>query len=266
MMAIPKVSNLRLSLICPCAAVLALAILAPEAKCQVQNDGSCRPLHAPDPANFSGLTFTAVGDLITANGAPSSGVKPTKGGSVGIGKALLPQPRNGEDKDSCETPGRRWTLLVETNFLYNQSNLQPAAITQAIEMNPQTTGLIGAVSGKAKYFSWTVGPTFQVLLSNQVRAYFFGGSGWFRRTLDFTGASTEGPLLQAGAPLVFGQGGNSLAVDGGAGVDFGRSRASRTDNQPRLSDIRFYVEFRAIRGLAINHGSFLLPVSAGIRW
>ncbi|MGA2134327.1 MAG: hypothetical protein ABSH50_18710, partial [Bryobacteraceae bacterium] len=83
MMAIPKVSNLRLSLICPCAAVLALAILAPEAKCQVQNDGSCRPLHAPDPANFSGLTFTAVGDLITANGAPSSGVKPTKGGSVG---------------------------------------------------------------------------------------------------------------------------------------------------------------------------------------
>src|ERR1035437_7745811 len=51
--------------------------------------------------------------------------------------------------------------------------------------------------------------------SGSVRAYVFGGYGWLQRSLDFTGASTQGSLLQPTNSGVFGSGGNSGAFDVG---------------------------------------------------
>ncbi len=242
------------------AALLALVVLAGPANGQPDGHGDCKDVDHLKPANFSSFTFHAVGDL-TVNGEPSSYVKQSKGGQIGVGHGW-PKPER-KMEDACKLPIRRWTFLVETNFLYNQSALEHQGVVQAILMNPQNVEIIGAVSGTARYLSWTLDPTFEVLLSDNVRVYFFGGSGWFRRTIDFTAAASEGTLLQASAPGVFGQDGNSAVVDGGFGFDVGRSRV---DKHPRLSDFRFYWEVRAIHGLAINHGSTLVPVSAGIRW
>jgi hypothetical protein len=125
-------------------------------------------------------------------------------------------------------------------------------------LNPTNVGLLQATSGKAKYDALTFEPMYRAPFGERKRfnAYLFGGFGWFRRDLEFTGNSGQGSLLQPGSPSVFGRGGNSGAVDGGAGIDV------------RLPRRRWkvYVEVRAVHGLAVNHETTLVPVSAGLRW
>jgi len=244
-----------------CATVLAAVMLIPAAKAQPDQRGGCTPHDPLSTANFSSLTFFAAGDL-TANGGPSSGLDRARGGEAGLGRAILAQPRE-RRQDACYTPIRPWTVLIQSNFLYNQSGVERSAIQQAVVTNPENVSLVGAVSGKGKFYSWTLDPTLQVLTTNYGRLYLFGGAGWFRRTIEFTGLPSEGSLIQTSNPSIFGHGGNSVGVDAGFGMDWGRPRQR---DMTRLSDLRFYFEVRWVRGLAINQGTTLVPVSAGIRW
>lgn len=245
------------------AAVLTVVILSPAARSQPDRKGDCK--HHQQllaPANLSSLSLYGTGDL-SVNQHPSPGVKQSNGGEVGMAYAVLSRPEE-EMREACRVPLRRpWTILVGTNFLYNESGLEASAIQQTIVSNPQNVSLLGVTSGKAKFYSWTAGPTFQWLTTNYTRTYFFVGAGWFRRTVEFTGAPSEGSLIQASNPGIFGHGGNSAGVDAGFGMDFGRPREA---DKKRVSDIRFYFELRWIRGLAVNQGTTLIPVSAGIRW
>jgi hypothetical protein len=142
--------------------------------------------------------------------------------------------------------------------MFVRSGIDPSSLQQAIILNPQNPVLLSATSGKATFLTTTLDPTLQRALSRNVVLYFLGGFGWFRRTIDFTGVSTEGKLLQPNSPAVYAQAANSGVADAGFGVNI---RLSKQRAVPNL-----FVEGRVLRGLAINGGTTLVPVSAGIRW
>jgi hypothetical protein len=152
---------------------------------------------------------------------------------------------------------RRRLLYLNANFMFGQLAIKPSALQLAQSLNPTDVGLLEATSGRAKFYATTLDPTFRFRINDggSVSGYFFGGFGWFRRSLEFTGVSGEGSLLQPSSPVVFGSGGNSGAYDAGGGIDFTLRRG-----------LTPYVEVRLIHGVAINSASTLLPISAGIRW
>ncbi len=167
---------------------------------------------------------------------------------AGAGFALTPRP----------APGHQWSLFLTADFMFDQLGIQAAALQQARLSNPTDIGLLEATSGKAKFYSTTLDPTFRFRVSRAVNVYAFGGFGWFRRNLEFMGTSGQGILLQPGSPAVFGSGGNSGAYDAGAGVNFRLPRA--------LGGLMLYAEARVVHGLAVNNATTLVPISAGIRW
>jgi hypothetical protein len=154
----------------------------------------------------------------------------------------------------CSTKSKRFFLGV--NFLFDQLAAKEQALLAAQALNPTDIGLLQATGAKATYLSATLEPTYRVAAGDRVTVYFFGGFGWFRRSLEFTGNSNAGALLQPGGPAVFGSGGDSGAFDAGAGTDF----------RPSKGRFTVYLEFRYLHGLALNHETTLIPLSAGFRW
>ena len=154
----------------------------------------------------------------------------------------------------CSSKSKRFFLGV--NFLFDQLAAKKLAVTDAQALNPTNIGLLQATGGKAKYYSTTLEPTFRQSAGDRLTVYFFGGFGWFRRSLEFTGNAGFGALLQPGGPAVFGSGGNSGAFDAGAGADV----------RPSKGRFTVYLEFRYLHGLALNHETTLIPLSAGFRW
>jgi hypothetical protein len=167
---------------------------------------------------------------------------------AGGGFALTPPPAQ----------GHKWSLFLTANFMFDQMGIKQTALQQARVMNPTDIGLLEATSGKAKFYSTTLDPTFRIPVRGRFSLYLFAGFGWFRRDLEFTGSSSQGALLQPGSPVVFGNGGNSGAYDAGAGVDVRLPRA--------LGGLMFYAEARVLHGLAVNNATTLVPISAGLRW
>ena len=92
---------------------------------------------------------------------------------------------------------------------------------------------------------------------NHGELYAFGGFGFLRRTLELTGVSSIGTLLQPGNPVVFSSGSNSGAFDAGGGFNWRFSK---------LGGLGFYAEAKVVRGLAINSGTTLVPISFGVRF
>jgi hypothetical protein len=124
---------------------------------------------------------------------------------AGGGFALTPPPAQ----------GHKWSLFLTANFMFDQMGIKQTALQQARVMNPTDIGLLEATSGKAKFYSTTLDPTFRIPVRGRFSLYLFAGFGWFRRDLEFTGSSSQGALLQPGSPVVFGNGGNSGAYDAG---------------------------------------------------
>jgi hypothetical protein len=147
---------------------------------------------------------------------------------------------------------------LKGNFNFDQSDIKSSALQQAILLNPQNTSLLSATSGKAKFYFTTLDPTVRIAMAGHFSAYFLGGFGWLRRTIEFTGVSSQGGLLQPNGPAVFGPSGNSGVVDAGAGIDRGLKRDG--------GGFKIYIEARVIHGLANNSGTTLIPLSAGVRW
>jgi len=153
---------------------------------------------------------------------------------------------------------RNWRFYLTANFMLDELRINPEALQHAKTYNPTDIGLLAASSGRAKFFAATLDPTIRVRAGDHATWYFFGGFGWFRRSLEFTGASIEGTLLQPNNPVVFGTGGNSGAYELGGGINFKVSQ--------RLGRMTPYAEARYVHGLAINSATSLVPFSLGVRW
>jgi hypothetical protein len=218
-----------------CGFILCLAVIwGGPAKCLAQ-DG------------YHSCTLNAGGGWAPVWGKEQSSLNRGWNFHAGGGFAVTPRP----------APGHKWSLFITANFMFDQLGIKQTALQQARILNPTNIGLLEANSGRAKYYSTTLDPTFRFPVPGAVSVYVFGGFGWLRRNLEFTGASAQGALLQPGSPVVFGNGGNSGAYDAGAGIDF----------RPRkLGGLMFYTEARVLHGLAINNATTLVPISAGIRW
>jgi hypothetical protein len=146
-------------------------------------------------------------------------------------------------------------MLVNVNFLFDQLAIKQSALQQAAVLNPTNLGLQEATSGRAKFYATTLDPMFRYWISPKVNVHVFGGFGWFRRTLEFTGVSDQGSLLQPSSPVVFGSGGSSGGYDAGGGVDFALPFG-----------LMLYTDVRVVHGISINSSATLVPISAGIRW
>ena len=214
----------------------AAAILAIPKKCLAQDD-----------ATFHSCTVNAGGGWSPVHGTEQSNLNRGWNFHAGGGFAVTPRP----------APGHNWSLFITANFMFDQLPVKPAALQQARTLDPQNIALQQASSAKANFYSTTLDPTLR-FPARWGNVYAFGGFGWFRRSLAFTGGSSQGTLLQPGSPSVFGSGGNSGAFDAGVGVNVRPSR--------RTGGLMLYAEVRVLHGLAINHETMLVPVSFGVRW
>lgn len=152
---------------------------------------------------------------------------------------------------------RNWSAFLTGTFLFDQLDIKQSALQLARTLNPTNIGLLEATAGKAKFNSATLDLIFRFPVKDPVAFYAFGGFGWLRRDLNFTGVSGEGALLQPGGPTVFGSGGDSGAFDAGGGINV---------RIPHAKGFAIYLEARVLHGLAVNHETTLLPISAGFRW
>jgi hypothetical protein len=177
---------------------------------------------------------------------------------AGAGFSVWHTPSPEFENGKLRPARRRTSLFIVGNFMFDRSGIKASAIQQAILMNPQNTALLGATSGKAKFYSATLDLMLRRQLSGSVGAYWLAGFGWLQRSLAFNGVSLQGGLIQPTYPAVFGPSGNSGVFDAAGGVDWkvcGKGEG-----------LRAFVEVRLLRGLAINSGTTLVPLSAGLRW
>jgi hypothetical protein len=157
--------------------------------------------------------------------------------------------------DDAENPTvRHWNVFVKGEFMYGQSDLTELAVQQIINSNPQNPSLLSATTGKGKFYSTTLGPRVQYS-RRWFSVYGQGGLGWLRRSIDLTGMTTAGTVLQPNSPLVFVRSGNSGALQGTLGIAAGGK------------GVRAFVDIGLLQGFAINHGTMLAPIlSGGVRW
>jgi hypothetical protein len=142
------------------------------------------------------------------------------------------------------------------NFLFEHLGVTESALAQTAALNPTSVGLLQATSAHAKFYSLTLDPTVRVVHAEKADVYAFGGFGWLRRSLQFTGPSTTGPLLEPVGTTVFGSGGDSGGFDFGAGVNY----------RLRKRGPAVYGEVRFIHGISSNSSTILVPLSFGVRW
>lgn len=224
----------------PTAAFIALGvavILGVPAQCLAQDD-----------AAFHSCTLNLGGGWAPVSGSDANSLDAGWNFQAGGGFALTSGP----------APSHRWSAFITANFMFDRLGVSSAALQQARNLNPTNIGLLEANSARAKFFSTTLDPTFRFPVAKAVSIYAFAGFGWFRRSLEFTGVSNQGVLLQPGGPAVFSSGGNSGAYDAGLGANLRLPR--------RTGGLMLYAEARVLHGLAINRATTLVPVSVGIRW
>jgi hypothetical protein len=149
-------------------------------------------------------------------------------------------------------PHPRLALYLTANFMYDRLT----ATGSAVKMSNVT----GASSAHGSFSAVTFDPTvrYQFFKGNIVKSsvYFSGGYGWFRRGVAIDGPGTE-TLNQSSTSTLEKLTANSGALDAGVGVNFGITKRGA---------LMVYAEARAYRGLAINSGTTLVPVSVGVRW
>jgi len=148
--------------------------------------------------------------------------------------------------------GNRW--YVTGNFMYEKFRANAAALNAAKAANP--TQLANATSAHGGFTTVTLDPTFRHAFSRRYGMYMSGGFGWLRRGIGFNGAS-PGTLLQSGSISLDRVASNSGVFDLGGGLNFAPKQ---------LGGFMLFAEARVYRGLAINNGSTLVPLSVGIRW
>ncbi len=151
-------------------------------------------------------------------------------------------------------PGHGVDLFITVNYMYEKLHATGAALAQAKAANP--TRLASAVSAHGTFSAVTLDPTVRFPVDHRISLYVVGGFGWFRRGVGFNGANPA-TLTQSNGVTLDRLAANSGAFDLGAGANFGPRR---------IGGLMLFVEARVYRGLAVNSGTTLVPLSVGVRW
>ena len=204
------------------------------------------------PEDLPGVVLQGAFGYAPVQGNDGRNIYGAKSLQAGAGMVLTSLPA-----ERClpkdRIPHVRW--LLNFNFLYSGHNANPQLAKTAFASNPLYPALLAATNAKADYYAGAIEPTIRFVPGPTFGAYAFAGVGWMRRTIDFTGPGTEGPLQQAGNVQIFSQAADSASCDAGLGVDWAFHRRWR-----------LFVEARVIQGLAVNGKSRLIPLEFGIRW
>lgn len=142
---------------------------------------------------------------------------------------------------------------VTGDYLFTKVNAAAAAVTAAVNTEPQLTG---ATAARATYSAATleIGP--RIRLNTRLNLYGAIGFGWLRREIGFTGANPN-TLLASSDPTLGRLSSNSGVFDAAVGANY---------SPKRFHGLGVFAEARVYHGLAINTSTTLVPISAGIRW
>jgi hypothetical protein len=200
---------------------------------------------AQAPAEDHSCTLNAAGGFAAPFGKDGSNFNTGGiGFQAGGGFAVTPSVK----------PLKGVVLFLTANYAYDRLQATAAALLEAQKAGP--TQLTGATSAHGSFSAVTFDPTLRYPLTRRTSLYLSGGFGWFRREVSFNGAN-PGALLAPGSVSLDRAATNSGAIDAGGGVNFGLT--------PR-GGVMFYAEARIYRGLAVNSGTTLVPLSFGVRW
>lgn len=165
------------------------------------------------------------------------------GFQAGGGFAVTPPPRLGSG----------WQWYVTSNYLYDRFKANAHALALAVAANPQ---LQNATAAHGDFSSVTLDVNPRLEFRGRYSVYAIGGFGWLRRGVNFNGAN-PGTLLQSSGPSLDRLSSNSGVFDLGVGIN----------TKPRIfHGLMLFGEVRVYRGLAVNNGSTLVPISLGVRW
>jgi Outer membrane protein beta-barrel domain len=143
------------------------------------------------------------------------------------------------------------SFALTGNFLLDEPGVSKEALPATVTVNGAPATVSG---GQARFYSVTFDPELRVYARKHFNVYVLAGFGWFRRSIEYTGAATS-TLTHPGDMKLESVSADSGAMNFGAGLNFGAIRG-----------FRLYAEARYLRGLAVNRESTLIPVIFGIRW
>lgn len=199
---------------------------------------------AQEPPRDHSCTAHAAGIFAIPEGSDGRNFdKEGWGFQAGGGVAVRPAPAF----------GRGWEWYITGNYLYDRFNANANALALAKSANSSLTNATAAHGGFS-VVTVDLNPRFGFNETHNL--YAIGGIGWLRRAISFNGANPS-TLLQSNGPSLDRLASNSGVVDLGVGVSSG----------PRaFHGVMLFGEARVYRGLAINGGSTLVPISVGVRW
>lgn len=151
-------------------------------------------------------------------------------------------------------PGRGNSYYITANFMFEKFRATGAALDLAKTFNPMQ--LANATSAHGAFSAVTLDPSARHAFNRRTSVYGLGGFGWLRRGVAFNGANPA-TLLQSNGITLDRLASNSGVFDLGGGANFGLSKNG---------GLMLFAEARIYRGLAINSGTTLVPISLGIRW
>ena len=151
-------------------------------------------------------------------------------------------------------PGHGNDYFITANFMYEKFSATAAALLTAQKLNP--TQLANATSAHGNFSAVTLDPTVRHPFNRRFSLYALGGFGWFRRGVGFNGANPA-TLIQSNGATLDRLAASSGVFDIGGGANIGLSKNG---------GIMLFAEARIYRGLAINSGTTLVPLSFGVRW
>ncbi|MGD0581005.1 MAG: hypothetical protein ABSC08_19030, partial [Bryobacteraceae bacterium] len=141
---------------------------------------------AQDPPQDHSCTAYAAVEYTTPHGRDGSNFTHGGGFQAGGGFAVT---RPAE-------PGKGVELYITVGFMYNRLAATGPALAQAIASDT-THQLASATSAHGSFEATTLDPTVNYHISRRFGVYGFGGFGWFRRGVEFSGAHPS-TLIQSG--------------------------------------------------------------------
>lgn len=152
-------------------------------------------------------------------------------------------------------PAKQPSLFLTANYMYDHLRATDKALGAAIATGGKP--LASATSAHGNFSTVTLDVTARFPITLRTSVYALGGFGWLSRQVDFQGVGDAGTLLQSSGSTLRQLSANSGVYDAGVGVNFGLTHTG---------GLMLYAELRYFKGLAVNGGTALLPLSVGIRW
>src|ERR1700683_5380504 len=153
-------------------------------------------------------------------------------------------------------PDRGWRWYVTSSFSYEKFKANAKALGIATSNPMNSMQLAGTASAHGDFSAVTVDLSPRYAFSRRNSFYLAGGFGWLRRGIAFKGVN-PGTLLQSNGSTLDQVASNSGVFDAGIGFNRGLTRNG---------GLMLFVEGRVYKGMAINGGSAIVPVSVGVRW